>query len=109
MSTFSLALTIGGMAAGTFGVRFALFALGERVRFTPRVRRALGHVPVAVLTAITVPLVLLPDGTHWELSWRNPWLAGMLVTAAVSLRARSLLPAIGAGMLVYLGWRWLLG
>ncbi len=109
MSTAGLALTIAGMAGVTFGVRFALFALGERVRFTPRLRRALGYVPVAVLTAITVPLVLLPDGRHWDLGWRNPWLAGTLASALLSLRTRGLLPAIGVGMLVYLGWRWLLG
>ena len=106
MSPASQALTIGGMAAVTFGVRFALFALGERVRFTPRVRRALGHVPVAVLTAIVVPLVLLPDGSHWDLSWRNPWLAGALASALLVLGTRRLLAAIAGGLAVYLLWRW---
>ncbi len=106
MSDSSVWLTIAGMALVTFGVRFALFALGDRVRFAPRLRRALDYVPVAVLTAIIVPLVLLPDGRHWELNWRNPWLAGTLASAVLALRSRQLLAAIGGGMLVYLGWRW---
>ncbi len=109
MSAAATWLSIAGMSAVTFGVRFAFFGLGERARFAPRVRRALAYVPVAVLTAITVPLVLLPDGTHWQLGWRNPWLAGTLASGALALRTRHLLPAIGGGMLVYLGWRWLLG
>ena len=104
-----LAAVVVGMAAVTFGVRLALFALGERVRFTPRLRRALAYVPVAVLSAITLPMVLLPDGSHWQLDWRNPWLAGALTSGVLALRARSLLAAIAGGMAVYLLWRWQFG
>ncbi|OIQ78714.1 branched-chain amino acid transport protein AzlD [mine drainage metagenome] len=104
-----LATVVVGMAAVTFGVRLALFALGERVRFTPRLRRALAYVPVAVLSAITLPMVLLPDGGHWQLDWRNPWLAGTLASGVLALRVRSLLAAIVGGMAVYLLWRWQLG
>ena len=101
-----LIAVIAGMAVVTFGVRLVLFALGPRVAFTPRLRRALAYVPVAVLSAITVPLVLLPDGRHWDLGWRNPWLAGALASGILALRLRSLLAAIAGGMAVYLGWRW---
>ncbi len=106
--TWRLFAVIVGMAAVTFGVRMTLFALGARAGFTPRMRRALSYVPVAVLSAITVPMVLLPDGVHWDLGWRNPWLAGSLASAALALRTRNLLAAIGGGMFVYLVWRWLL-
>ena len=106
--TAHLAAVIAGMAVVTFGVRLTLFALGERVRFTPRLRRALAYVPVAVLSAITVPMVLLPDGSHWQLDWRNPWLAGAIASGVLALRVRSLLAAIVGGMVVYLLWRWLL-
>ena len=94
-----------GMALVTFGIRFTLFALGKRATFAPRVRRALAYVPVAVLTAITVPMVLLPDA-HWDLSWRNPWLAGTLASMVFALGTRRLLVAIAAGMAVFLLWRW---
>ena len=69
-------LVILGMAAVTFGIRYSFFVLGDRVAFPAWVRRALHYVPVAVLTAIVVPMVLLPDGTHWQLTWRNAWLVG---------------------------------
>ncbi|WP_031409219.1 AzlD domain-containing protein [Thiomonas sp. FB-Cd] len=107
MSAQLLAIILG-MALVTFGIRFTLFALGKRATFPPRVRRALAYVPVAVLTAITVPMVLLPDA-HWDLSWRNPWLAGALASLAFALRARRLLGAIAAGMAVFLLWRWAFG
>ncbi len=97
---------IGGMAAVTFAIRYALFGLGSRLRFPPRVRQALRHVPVAVLTAIVAPMVLLPDGRHWDLSWRNPWLAGALASALLVMGTRRLLAAIAGGLAVYLLWRW---
>lgn len=98
-------LIILGMAAVTFGVRYSFFFLGERATFPPWVRRALRYVPVAVLTAIVVPMVLLPDGTHWQLTWRNAWLAGALTSGILAWRRLHLLAAIGGGMGVYLLWR----
>ncbi|MGC8507030.1 MAG: AzlD domain-containing protein [Thiomonas sp.] len=100
---------IVGMAAVTFLIRYTLFGLGGRLQFSPRVRQALRHVPVAVLTAIVVPMVLLPDGQHWDVSWRNPWLAGALASAALALGTRRLLAAIAGGIAVYLLWRFGLG
>ncbi|MGC8807319.1 MAG: AzlD domain-containing protein [Thiomonas sp.] len=100
---------IVGMAAVTFLIRYTLFGLGGRLQFSPRVRQALRHVPVAVLTAIVVPMVLLPDGQHWFVSWRNPWLAGAVASAALALGTRRLLAAIAGGMAVYLLWRFGLG
>lgn len=97
--------TIIGMAAVTFGVRFALFALGGRVEFAPRLRRALDYVPVAVLTAIVVPMVLMPDGSHLRLDWRNPWLAGALASALLALRWRGLLVSIVGGIVVFMVWQ----
>jgi len=102
-------LLIAGMAAMTFPVRYAFFALGDRVAFPPLVKRALGFVPVAVLTAIVVPMVLLPDGAHWQLSWRNPWLLGAAVSGAIAWRFNHLLAAIGGGMAVFFLFRWLVG
>ena len=102
-------VTIAGMAAVTFGIRYALFGLGSRLRFPPRLRSALRYVPVAVLTAIVVPMVLLPDGSHWDASWRNPWLAGALASGAIALRTGRLLLAIVGSMALFLAWRWAFG
>jgi branched-subunit amino acid transport protein len=100
---------IAGMAAVTFLIRYTFFALGERVAFPPSIQRSLRFVPVAVLTAIIVPMVLLPDGVHWQLDWRNAWLLGVLVTGWIAWRFSNLLASIAAGMVVFFLYRWALG
>jgi branched-subunit amino acid transport protein len=100
---------IAGMTAVTFLVRYAFYALGDRMAFPPLVHRALRYVPVAVLTAITVPMVLLPDGAHWQLSWHNAWLLGALVTAWIAWKFNHLLASIAGGMLVFFLFRWVAG
>ena len=100
---------LAGMMAVTFPVRYLLFALGERFEFPPLVRRALRYVPVAVLTAIIVPMVLLPDGQHWRLDWRNAYLTGALAAGLIAWRWRNLLASIGGGLLTFLVWRALFG
>ncbi|QDQ24879.1 AzlD domain-containing protein [Chitinimonas arctica] len=99
---------IAGMMAVTFLIRYSFFALGDRIQFPPLVKRALRYVPVAVLTAITVPMVLLPDGQHWQLDVRNAWLLGALASGLIAWRYNKLLAAIGGGMAVFFLWRWLM-
>lgn len=108
MSAREAALILG-MSAVTFLVRYAFFALGERLAFPPLIHRALRFVPVAVLTAITVPMVLLPDGAHWQFTWRNAWLLGALATGLIAWRFKHLLGSIAGGMVVYFLFRWALG
>lgn len=100
-------LTILGMAAVTFGIRWSFFLLGDRVAFPAWIRRALQFVPVAVLTALTVPMVLLPDGAHWQLTWRNAWLAGTLASGLMAWKRLPLLAGIAGSMAVYFLWRFL--
>jgi branched-subunit amino acid transport protein len=106
MTGFEVAV-IAAMAALTFAVRYSFFALRPEVRFPAWVGRVLAYVPVAVLTAIVVPMVLLPDGEHWDLTWRNAWLAGALASGVIAWRYGQLLVAITAGFVVFLAWRWL--
>ncbi|MDR3670328.1 MAG: AzlD domain-containing protein [Holophaga sp.] len=108
MSGRELTLILG-MTAVTFLVRYAFFALGDRIAFPPMVQRALRFVPVAVLTAIVVPMVLLPDGVHWQITWRNAWLLGALATGLIAWRFKHLLAAISGGMAVFFLFRWMLG
>jgi branched-subunit amino acid transport protein len=103
---FELAV-IAAMTVLTFAVRYSFFALPPEVRFPPWVGRVLAYVPVAVLTAIVVPMVLIPDGEHWDLSWRNAWLVGALASGVIAWRYGKLLVAIAAGFVVFLAWRWL--
>jgi branched-subunit amino acid transport protein len=47
-------LLVAAMALVTFVIRYALLALGGRVRLSPDLMRALAYVPPVVLTAIVV-------------------------------------------------------
>jgi branched-subunit amino acid transport protein len=98
-------ILIIGMTAVTFLIRYTFFALGDRLAFPPLADRALRYVPVAVLTAIIVPMVLLPDGAHWQLTWHNAWLLGTVVTGLIAWRFNHLLASITGGMLVFFLYR----
>lgn len=106
MSSFEVALVLG-MAAITFAIRYTLFAIGHRVRFNPVVARALTYVPVAVLTAIVVPVMLMPDGEGLQLSLDNAYLIGGLAAIGIAARWRNLVATIAGGMLCFFLWRWL--
>lgn len=93
-----------GMTLVTFGVRYSTLAFVGRMPLPPFVMRALRFVPVAVLTAICTPLVLMPEG-QIDLSLGNAALAAAVLSIVVSWRTRSLLLTILIGMAVYLLWR----
>lgn len=99
---------IFGMFLVTFSVRYLLFAAAGRVHFPSWLSTALGFVPPAVLTAIIVPAVLMPQGQMW-LSYSNPWLLAALVAALVALVRKDLLTTIVVGMLVFLLLRFGIG
>jgi len=90
-------MLIAGMAAVTFGIRYLLFALADRIRMAPWIEASLRFIPPAVLTAIVLPAVLLPKG-DWDLSWSNPYLVSALVAAAAGSATRNLLATIAIGL-----------
>lgn len=99
---------ITAMALVTFFIRYLMFALGERIKFPELLVQALRYVPPTVLTAITVPAVLMPTGDKIEMSYSNPYLLGALVACTVGWFSQNLLLTIVSGMLAFLGWQWLL-
>jgi branched-subunit amino acid transport protein len=101
-------MLILGMALVTFAIRYSLFAFPD-LRFPPLVRQGLHYVPTAVLTAIVVPGMLLPDGQHWALRLDNAYLLGGLAAIAIAAITRHLLATIGGGLLVFFLLRWALG
>jgi branched-subunit amino acid transport protein len=105
MSTFYL---VAGMAVVTFSIRYILFPLAGRLNFSDNLKRALGYVPPAVLTAIIVPATLMPDGQTFNLSWTNPYLAGALLTTLIGWLSKNLLITIVGGMAGFALWQWLL-
>ncbi len=102
--TGSELLMIVGMTAVTFGVRYPVLALVGKLQLPDRVSRALRYVPVAVLTAIIVPELLIRDGT-WQVNPTNAYLVAGIVAALVSWRTKNLLMTIVIGMGVFLLWR----
>jgi branched-subunit amino acid transport protein len=98
---------VAGMAMVTFGIRYVLFPLAGRIHFSDNLKRALGYVPPAVLTAIIVPAALLPDGQTLDLSWTNPYLAGAVITAVIGRLSKNLLITIVGGMAGFALWQWL--
>ena len=93
-------LMIAGMTAVTYATRYPVLALLGRIPLPPAIFRALRFVPVAVLTAISVPAVLAPAGTLW-VSADNPYLWGSAIAVGVSWRTGNLLATIVVGMLAF--------
>lgn len=108
MNPFEIAL-IAGMAVITFAIRYTLFAVGHRVRFSPLLTQMLGYVPVAVLTAIVAPAMLMPDGAKLDLALDNAYLVGGSVAILIAAKWRNLLATIIGGLAFFFVWRWLLG
>lgn len=93
-------LLIVGMTAVTFGIRYPVLALLGRTEMSPHLMRALRFVPVAVLSALSAPLVFTADG-QWFVSVANPALVASLVAGVVAWKTRHLLYTIAVGMLVF--------
>ncbi len=99
---------VGGMAIVTFGIRYLLLPFSGRIQFSSGVKRALGYVPPAVLTAIIVPMSLMPDSQGIQFSLANPYLVGAVATAIIGWLGKNLLATIVGGMGVFLAWKWIL-
>lgn len=91
-------LMILGMMLVTFGVRYPVLALIGRVPLPERLFAALKYVPAAVLTAIIVPAVLMPDGETLALGLDNPYPIAAIIAVLVAWRTKSLLFTLAAGM-----------
>lgn len=95
---------IAGMVLATFGVRYPVLALVGRVSLPEPLVDAMKFIPPAVLTAIIVPAVLMPDGVL-ALSYTNAYLVAGIVAALVAWRTNNLLLTITIGMATLWMWR----
>ncbi len=101
------AVVIIGMALVTFGIRYPVLAWFGRISIPPLIRRGLEYVPLAVLSAIIVPAVLMPDPGQLFLSFSNDFLVASSVAVLISWRTKNLLLTILIGMGAMWGWRWI--
>jgi branched-subunit amino acid transport protein len=97
-------LLIAGMALVTFLIRYPALAIFGRVALPDALIRALRYVPVAVLTAIIAPMMLIPDETL-DLSFSNAFLIGGIASTLIAWRTKNLLLTIVLGMAIFLVWR----
>jgi branched-subunit amino acid transport protein len=95
-------LIILGMVVVTFGIRYILFALADRITMPELMEASLNYIPPAVLVAITVPAVLMPRG-EWHLSLANGYLVAAIVATVAGLLTKNLLVTIAIGLLAFFG------
>lgn len=85
----------------TFGIRLSFIVILDRWSPPPIVERALRFVPVAVLSAIIAPELVLPGGTL-DISLGNERLLAGLVATLVAWYTKNIVWTILAGIVVLL-------
>ena len=100
-------LMLAGMMGVTFGIRYFLFALADRIRMAAWIEDSLKYIPPAVLIAITVPAVVLPKG-EWHLAPSNPYLIAAIITTAAGILTKNLLATIAIGLTAFFLYRLLI-
>ncbi len=85
----------------TFAIRLSFTVLFGRWQPPEIIERSLRYVPVAVLTAIFLPELLLQDGA-FSFSLANPRLIAGLAAVLVAWRTKSAIWTITLGMAVFL-------
>jgi branched-subunit amino acid transport protein len=95
---------LAGMAIVTFLIRYSLIGMSGRIELSSAIKQLLRYIPAAVLTAIVVPAVLMPDG-ELLLSYTNARLIGAIAAILISLWTKNLLLTIVLGMLIFFAWQ----
>lgn len=91
-------LLVVGMALVTYLTRATFLVWLGKMNLPSRITRALGFVPIGVLTAIIVPAILVPDG-NLNVTTGNPYILAGVASAGAALVFRSPLAAMAAGAL----------
>jgi len=102
-----LLLTFAAMGVATYLTRAPLLLILARRRLPGWLERYFAALPIALLTALAVPLVLLAGGRPVGLL--DPQLPGAVLVAVLARRTGNLLVAVGGGVLLVAGLRALLG
>lgn len=105
-ASLSLWLTILASGIVTFLLRLSFIALHGRVILPEWFTRALTFVPIAVLSAITVPDILIQNNAL-NVSPLNPRLLAAIVAVLVAWRTKNVTVTIVVGMIVLWGTQFL--
>ncbi|WP_407313641.1 AzlD domain-containing protein [Desulfosporosinus sp. SB140] len=86
-----------GMSVVTYFTRFGALALFRFTGVPTWLNRWLKYVPVAILTALIVPSLLLPKG-YLDISLNNHYLIAGIAAAFVAYKSRNIIATLGLGM-----------
>ena len=101
-------ILVAGMALVTFLIRYPVLVVVGRIELPGWLIRALRYVPVAVFTAIIVPIALMPQ-SEIDITPTNAYLVASVFSAIIAWRTKNLLVTIALGMAFFLVWRALVG
>ncbi|MBI4674053.1 MAG: AzlD domain-containing protein [Chloroflexi bacterium] len=96
-ATWNLWLTIIACGVVTFLIRLSFIALHERVAMPDWFTRALTFVPVAVLSAITLPEIVIQNNALVASPF-NARIIAALLAVLVAWRTKNVWATIGVGM-----------
>lgn len=99
-------LIVLGMSVATFLTRFGSVALLSKIGLPSWFERWLKHVPTAILTALIIPSLLLPQG-YVDISFNNHYLLAGVLAAVVAYTCRNAMLTMGLGLTAMLSLRWL--
>ncbi len=97
METVPVVVTIAGMGLITLACRFLPFAVMDRIRLSPGVIAWMRYLPVAVLSAVVFPQILLAQGDVCFGAISRPLVAS-LFTIGVAMFTRNLLAGVTIGV-----------
>lgn len=92
---------IMGMALVTYFTRFGALALFRFTGVPTWLNRWLKYVPVAILTSLILPSLLLPKG-YLDISLNNHYLIAGIAATFVAYKSRNIIATLGLGMSVML-------
>lgn len=86
-----------GMTLVTYFTRIGALALFRFTGIPTWLNRWLKYVPVAILTALIVPSLLMPKG-YLDISLNNHYLIAGIAAAFVAYNTRNIIATLGIGM-----------
>lgn len=98
-------MLLAGLA--TFLIRYSFIGAAGRIDAPPWFRHMLRFVPIAALTALIWPDLLIEAG-RLQLWPVNPRLLAGVIAGLVAWRTQNIFLTIGVGMLALWGIQWLL-
>ena len=85
------------MASVTFGIRYTLLALADRIELPKILKESLRFIAPAVLTAITFPAVMMPSGVL-DFSITNPYLIAAGIATIAGIISKKVITTIVVGL-----------